>query len=155
MLETDVFPLIEDDSGVGSLGASAALITTSARTRREARAALTNASHAILAIFTLEIVIKIGALCPTPRRFFASSWNRFDFVIVGLSYLGYAIDLSSVTVLRLLRLLRVVKLMHSYPALRSVTQSLLCACGDVTCVRARAAAFGRVVVARLLACRRR
>ena len=51
-----------------------------------------------------------------------------------ISYLGFAIDLGSVTVLRLLRLLRVVRLLNSFPTLRSVTESLLLSFGNVTYV---------------------
>ena len=42
-----------------------------------------------------------------------------------ISWLGMIVPLGSTSFLRLLRLMRVVKLLHSFPALRSVTQSLL------------------------------
>ena len=90
-------------------------------------------SDVILAIFTLEVVLKTGAEGDKPWRYLAKDpWNRFDFTLVLISYAGMAIQsLGSVTFLRLLRLLRIVKLLHEYPALKSVVNSLLRACSDV------------------------
>ena len=59
------------------------------------------------------------------RKYFADAWNKFDFAIVLLSYVGMVVDLGSVTALRLLKLLRVLRLLNSFPQLRSVTQSLI------------------------------
>jgi voltage-gated sodium channel len=71
-----------------------------------------------LLIFTVELVSKLVGL----KRFFwtdpeAATWNKFDFVIVGLSLLDWAVELGGaglrsggiVMVLRVLRLLRVLR----------------------------------------------
>lgn len=75
----------------------------------------------ILAIFTIEIILKMIALWPNPQRFFKDGWNVFDFVIVAVCFLpfggGYA------AVLRLFRLLRVLRLITVVPKL----QILVCA----------------------------
>ena len=68
-------------------------------------------SDVILAIFTLEVVLKTGAEGDKPWRYLAKDpWNRFDFTLVLISYVGMAVQrIGSVTFLRLLRLLRIVK----------------------------------------------
>ena len=68
-------------------------------------------SDVILAIFTLEVLLKTGAEGGKPWRYLAKDpWNRFDFTLVLISYAGIAVQrIGSVTFLRLLRLLRIVK----------------------------------------------
>ena len=83
----------------------------------------------IIALFTLEVTVKLIAL--GRRDYFRDGWNRFDFAIVALSYVDLGASIGPATVLRLLRLLRVVRLLKSAPQLRSVTQSLISAIGDV------------------------
>jgi len=63
----------------------------------------------VMAIFIMEIVIKVIAEGNMPWLFFSDSWNCFDFAIVavGLMPIGGG---SAVTALRLIRLLRVLKL---------------------------------------------
>ena len=60
-------------------------------------------------LFVLEIVARVLAHHPHPARFFADSWNRFDFALVTLSLVP-AVDAFALVgrVLRVLRLLRVV-----------------------------------------------
>lgn len=77
----------------------------------------------ILAIFTLEIVVKVGAEGSRPWRYFKDPWNCFDFVIVAVCYLPF--DGGAVTVLRLLRLLRVLKLIKALPKLQVLVSALL------------------------------
>ena len=83
----------------------------------------------IIALFTLEVFVKLVSL--GRRDYFRDGWNRFDFAIVALSYIDLGASIGPATVLRLLRLLRVVRLLKSAPQLRSVTQSLISAIGDV------------------------
>jgi voltage-gated sodium channel len=78
---------------------------------------------AILAIFTLEIVVKVGAEGGKPWRYFRDPWNCFDFIIVAVCYLPF--DGGAVTVLRLLRLLRVLKLIKALPKLQVLVSALL------------------------------
>ena len=83
----------------------------------------------IIALFALEVFVKLVSL--GRRDYFRDGWNRFDFAIVALSFIDLGASIGPATVLRLLRLLRVVRLLKSAPQLRSVTQSLISAIGDV------------------------
>lgn len=92
------------------------------------------ANRLILGLFTIEIVVKIVSQEFKPLHYFDDGWNCFDFAIVGFSYLGVVgVDLESVTALRCVRLLRVMRLLHSFPALRSVVHSLILAFANVGC----------------------
>ncbi len=77
----------------------------------------------VLAIFTAEVVIKMGSHGSRPWLYFRDPWNVFDFVIVAACYLPF--DGSAVTVLRLLRLLRVLKLVNALPKLQILVAALL------------------------------
>jgi voltage-gated sodium channel len=91
---------------------------------REAHHAVLHAADvAILAVFTLEIVIKMGAEGARPWRYFKDPWNCFDFLIVVACYLPF--DGGAITVLRLLRLLRVLKLIKALPKLQVIVSALL------------------------------
>jgi hypothetical protein len=61
----------------------------------------------VLAIFILELVVKFLAEGRFPWRFFRDAWNCFDFLIVLLGMLPIG-GRQAVTVLRLIRLLRVL-----------------------------------------------
>lgn len=74
-----------------------------------------------LAIFTVEIALKLIALGP---RFFKSGWNLFDFVIVGIALIPAAQGLS---VLRALRILRVLRVISVVPSLRRVVEGFITA----------------------------
>lgn len=77
----------------------------------------------ILAIFVVEIVVKMAAEGSKPWRYFGDPWNIFDFLIVAVCFvpgLGeYAV------VLRLARLLRVLKLVTAIPKLQLLVGALL------------------------------
>jgi voltage-gated sodium channel len=73
----------------------------------------------ILAVFVLEIGLKLVGLGP---RFFRDGWNVFDFVVVAISLVP---DAYGLTVLRALRILRVLRLLSTVRHLRIVTESLL------------------------------
>src|SRR5690606_3973716 len=66
------------------------------------------ADQIILWIFVAEIVIKMAAEGNKPWRYFLDPWNVSDFIIVAACFLSF--EGNAVTVLRLLRLLRVLKL---------------------------------------------
>ena len=70
----------------------------------------------IIGIFTLEVVIKIGAEGRHPLRYLRDPWNVFDFVIVTACYLPF--ENQYITVLRLIRLLRVLRLLRAFPKLQ-------------------------------------
>ncbi len=73
----------------------------------------------ILALFVFELTVKLIA-----HRFwfFRNGWNVFDFVIVAISLVPAAGNLS---VLRALRILRVLRLLSVVPQLRRVVEALL------------------------------
>ena len=77
----------------------------------------------ILYIFTIEVALKMIGEKWYPSHYFASSWNRFDFLIVVGSYIN-AVG-SAVTILRLLRLLRVLKLVKRLPQLAVIINALI------------------------------
>ncbi len=77
----------------------------------------------ILWIFVAEIAIKMGAEGRRPWRYFLDPWNVFDFLIVAVCFMP--LDAQYVTVLRLARLLRVLKLVNALPELRIIVSALL------------------------------
>lgn len=77
----------------------------------------------ILAIFIVEIALKMIALAPRPLDYFKDPWNVFDFVIVAACLLP--LHTEYVTVLRLLRLLRVLRLVKALPKLQILVGALI------------------------------
>lgn len=77
----------------------------------------------IIAIFTLEVVVKLTGGGATWYRYFRDPWNVFDFVIVVACLLP--IDAQYLTVLRLLRLLRVLRLVRALPKLQILVGALI------------------------------
>ncbi|SEQ40964.1 ion transporter [Piscibacillus halophilus] len=76
----------------------------------------------ILAIFTIEIILKLIASEPT-GKFFKDGWNVFDFVIVAFSFIF--VGSTYVTVLRILRVLRLFRTISVIPSLRKLVNALL------------------------------
>jgi voltage-gated sodium channel len=76
-----------------------------------------------LALFTIEIAIRLLAYGRRPLDYFRSGWNIFDFVVVGLAYLPFVRE--SVTLLRVARILRVARLLSVMPGLRVVLYGLV------------------------------
>ncbi len=75
--------------------------------------------RAILAVFVLEIGLKLYA---RGLGFFREPWNVFDFVVVGIALIPASGPLA---VLRALRILRVLRLVSMVPRLRFVVEALL------------------------------
>lgn len=75
--------------------------------------------QAILAVFVIELVLRIGY-----RRlaFFRDGWSLFDFVVVAIALAPTAPGLA---VLRALRVLRVLRLITVMPRLKLVVRALL------------------------------
>jgi voltage-gated sodium channel len=69
-----------------------------------------------LAVFAVELVIRIGAFGRRPQDFFRSGWNVFDFTVVAAAFIP-GLSAQS-TLLRLIRLLRVARLIAVIPELR-------------------------------------
>ena len=85
--------------------------------------ALHFADKLILVIFTIEVVVKMGAEGRKPWAYFRDPWNVFDFLIVLAAYMP--IDAQFITVLRLARVLRVLKLVRALPKLQIIVSALL------------------------------
>ncbi len=82
----------------------------------------------ILAIFTLEVVVKVLAEGNKPWNYFTDAWNIFDFLIVAVCYLAFVmptIDAGFIAVLRLARILRVFKLVTALPKLQMLVGAML------------------------------
>lgn len=73
----------------------------------------------VLAIFVVEIAIKLYAF---RLSFFKSGWNVFDFVIVGISLLPASGPLA---ILRAFRILRILRLLTKIARLRHLVESLI------------------------------
>jgi voltage-gated sodium channel len=69
-----------------------------------------------LAIFVVELALRIGSYLPQPLRFFRDGWNVFDFVVIGAAFVPGVRE--SATLLRLVRLARVVRVIRFLPDVR-------------------------------------
>ncbi|MFI6082703.1 ion transporter [Streptomyces sp. NPDC051217] len=76
------------------------------------------AEHVFLAAFTAEILLRAAASADRPKDFFRDPWNFFDLAVVSLAFMPFARE--NATVLRLLRLARVVRAARFLPQLRIV-----------------------------------
>ncbi|MFF0683935.1 ion transporter [Streptomyces tendae] len=76
------------------------------------------AEHACLAAFTVEIVLRLAAHADRPGAFFKDPWNLFDLAVVLCAFLPVVRE--NTTVLRLLRLARVLRTARFLPQLRIV-----------------------------------
>ncbi|GAA0928886.1 ion transporter [Streptomyces thermoalcalitolerans] len=76
------------------------------------------AEQACLAAFTVEILIRLAAHADRPRGFFRDPWNIFDLVVVLCAFLPVVRE--NTTVLRLLRLARVLRTARFLPQVRIV-----------------------------------
>jgi len=84
--------------------------------------------HIILAIFTIEVFVKVLAEGNKPWKYFMDAWNIFDFLIVAVCYVAIfmpSVDASFIAVLRLARILRVFKLVTAVPKLQLLVGALL------------------------------
>ncbi|NJO56183.1 MAG: ion transporter [Rhodospirillales bacterium] len=75
----------------------------------------------ILAVFVIEILLRIGAY---GGRFFRDPWSLFDLAVVGIALMP---ESGSLSVLRALRILRALRLISAVPRMRRVVQALLSA----------------------------
>ncbi|MGI9517790.1 MAG: ion transporter [Pirellulaceae bacterium] len=77
----------------------------------------------ILAIFVVEIAVKMAAHGKHWYRYFYDPWNVFDFVIVVVCFLPG--DNQYAAVLRLARVLRALRLMTALPQLQLIVGALI------------------------------
>ncbi|KIC35173.1 ion transporter [Leisingera sp. ANG-M7] len=92
---------------------------TSAAVRAHAGGLLDVIDTAVLAIFVLELALKLFAY---GFRFFSSAWNIFDLVVVSF---GLFPDSQGLSALRGLRVVRALRLLSVIPQMRAVVQALL------------------------------
>lgn len=76
----------------------------------------------VVSIFALEILLKIISFGKKPWKFFADSWNLFDFVIVAISLIPSGS--SAMAVFRLFRVFRVLRLITAIPKLQIIIGAL-------------------------------
>jgi len=85
---------------------------------------------AFMAIFLLELLIKMVALLP--HHFFKEPWHRFDFAIIVGATVAYPFNgYAAHTIWHTLRALRVVRLFHYAPRLKLIASTLIHALKDV------------------------
>jgi voltage-gated sodium channel len=89
----------------------------------------------VLAIYTLDVALKLVAEGLKPWCYFADAWNRFDFAIVAACFVfmapALAASQSIIAMLRILRLLRVLKLVRILPQLRIIVEALINSVGSI------------------------
>ena len=78
---------------------------------------------AVQTIFVAEIAIRLLAFWPRLSTFFRDGWNVFDFVVVVASLLPQAGAFAVVA--RLARLMRVTRLVSTFPELRLIIGTML------------------------------
>ncbi|MEM9318027.1 MAG: ion transporter [Pseudomonadota bacterium] len=96
-------------------------LETSVPLMARAGAAIVLADRICLAIFVVELCLKLYA---HRLNFFRNGWNVFDFVIVGIALVPAGQGLS---VLRALRILRVLRVVSVAPRLRRVVEGFVTA----------------------------
>jgi voltage-gated sodium channel len=69
-----------------------------------------------LAVFVVELALRIGSYGRRPLVFFTSAWNVFDFVVITAAFVPGIRESS--TLLRLARLARVVRIVRLLPDVR-------------------------------------
>lgn len=86
-------------------------------------------------IFTVEAILKIIGL--NPYQYFRRHWNKFDFTLVLLSYVGMIGSLGGVAgIFRIFRVARIFRLIKSLKGLRILFQTVLIALPSVVNVGA-------------------
>src|SRR5262245_24598623 len=76
-----------------------------------------------LAIFVVELALRIGSYGRRPQDFFRSGWNVFDFVVITAAFIPGVRDSS--TLLRLVRLARVVRVVRLLPDVRVLISGVI------------------------------
>ncbi|XP_033337674.2 sodium channel protein 60E [Megalopta genalis] len=99
------------------------------------RQALNIGNKVFTSIFTFECLLKLLALS---KDFFTNGWNNFDLIIVSASLIDLTFELvDGLSVIRGLRLLRVLKLAQSWTTMKvllSIIISTIGALGNLTLV---------------------
>lgn len=95
---------------------------------------LEDANRAFVAIFTVEMVLKIAGY--GFKYYWHVNWNKFDFVIVIMSLAAMEEDLISqlnfnVTALRIIRVSRLLRMVKTSEGLRSLLKTLYMSLGNI------------------------
>jgi len=98
-------------------------IETSESILQRFRPIFTLLDKTILAIFVVEILVKMGAEGKRPWRYFLNAWNVFDFLIVAVCFIPFVG--SWVAIVRLARILRALRLVTAVPKLQILVGALL------------------------------
>jgi voltage-gated sodium channel len=77
----------------------------------------------ILGVFIVEAALKIIAVAPRFRLYFANGWNLFDFSVIVFSLIPATGEFALVA--RLVRILRVLRLISAVPQLRLIVATLV------------------------------
>ena len=103
---------------LGVIGVNAVVLglETYDEIERDHGGTLSAANDVILGIFVVELLIRMAAEGFSPKRFFRSGWNVFDFVVVAASFTPGIRE--NATMLRLARLLRITRAVRLLPDLR-------------------------------------
>jgi voltage-gated sodium channel len=86
---------------------------------RDAGSALRTLNDVFLAVFVVELAVRLTAFGSRPQDFFRSGWNVFDFVVVVASLAPGLRE--NALLLRLARLARVLRVVRLLPDLRVLT----------------------------------
>ncbi|MEJ7798263.1 MAG: ion transporter [Solirubrobacteraceae bacterium] len=86
---------------------------------RDAGGLLRTLNDVFLAVFVVELAIRLIAFGSRPARFFRSGWNVFDFLVVMASFTPGLRE--NAMLLRLARLARVLRIVRLLPDLRVLT----------------------------------
>ena len=84
--------------------------------------------HVFIVIFLIEAIVKLAVY--KPKGYFASNWNRFDFVIVVASLPSLLMqvlpfpDTSLLLLLRLFRLMRLIRFINFIPHIGKIVEGL-------------------------------
>jgi hypothetical protein len=90
---------------------------------------------AFVIIFTVEAILKLIGL--NPYQYFRRNWNKFDFTLVLLSYVGMIGSLGGIAgIFRIFRVARIFRLIKSLKGLRILFQTVLIALPSVVNVGA-------------------
>lgn len=76
-------------------------------------------NDAILAVFVVELLLRIAVHAEDPRQFLRGGWNVFDLIVIGASFVPGVRE--NATLLRIARLLRIVRVIRLLPDLRILT----------------------------------
>lgn len=88
-----------------------------------------------MVVFTLEMVLKIGAMGFTGGRdtYIKSPWNKLDFVVVitSLPWTNLISGMPNVSILRTFRILRPLRTLSSIPELQKIVRTMLVSLPDL------------------------